>query len=75
MCIRDRAKTFGTGNQLKISTDYLIDDESLKADQIIEQKLYEGLKPNLPANMTLQEFKSADKDHAGICLLYTSRCV
>ncbi|MBE2273158.1 MAG: protein translocase subunit SecD [Flavobacteriales bacterium] len=60
------AKTFGTGNQLKISTDYLIDDESLKADQIIEQKLYEGLKPNLPANMTLQEFKSADKDHAGI---------
>jgi SecD/SecF fusion protein len=32
---------------LKISTDYLIEDESLKADQIIEQKLYEGLKSNL----------------------------
>ncbi|MGA9211800.1 protein translocase subunit SecD [Kaistella sp.] len=60
------AKTFGSGNQLKISTDYLIDDESLKADQTIEQKLYEGLKPNLPANMTLQDFKAADKDHAGI---------
>ena len=60
------AKTFGTGNQLKISTDYLIDDESLKADQTIEQKLYEGLKANLPAKLTLQEFKAADASHAGI---------
>ncbi|ROI08910.1 protein translocase subunit SecD [Chryseobacterium sp. H3056] len=60
------AKTFGSGNQLKISTDYLIDDESLKADQTIEQKLYEGLKADLPANLTLEEFKSANEDHAGI---------
>ncbi len=60
------AKTIGTGNQLKISTDYLIDDESLKADQTIEEKLFQGLKEYLPANMTLQEFKQADKDHAGI---------
>lgn len=60
------AKTFGNNNQLKISTDYLIDDESLNADQVIEQKLYEGLKSNLPSGMTLQDFKSADKGHAGI---------
>lgn len=60
------AKTFGSGNQLKISTDYLIDDESLKADQTIEQKLYEGLKADLPAGLTLQEFKAADTSHAGI---------
>lgn len=60
------AKTFGNANQLKISTDYLIEDESLKADQTIEQKLYEGLKGDLPANITLHDFKSADKDHAGI---------
>jgi len=60
------AKTFGKDNQLKISTDYLIDDESLNADQTIEQKLFEGLKSNLPANMTLQEFKTADKANAGI---------
>ncbi|AZB07869.1 protein translocase subunit SecD [Chryseobacterium sp. G0162] len=60
------AKTFGNSNQLKISTDYLIEDESLKADQTIEQKLYEGLKGDLPANITLNDFKSADKDHAGI---------
>ncbi|WP_343686171.1 protein translocase subunit SecD [Chryseobacterium gleum] len=60
------AKTFGNNKQLKISTDYLIQDESLKADQIIEQKLFEGLKSQLPAGTTLKDFKSADKDHAGI---------
>ncbi|KNB60172.1 protein translocase subunit SecDF [Chryseobacterium sp. Hurlbut01] len=60
------AKTFGSNNQLKISTDYLIDDESLKADQTIEKKLFEGLKNNLPANTTLQDFKSADKGETGI---------
>ncbi|MGG5210544.1 protein translocase subunit SecD [Chryseobacterium sp. MIQD13] len=60
------AKTFGNDRQLKISTDYLIEDESLKADQTVEQKLYEGLKTSLPANTTLHDFKSADKEHAGI---------
>ncbi|RXM53381.1 MULTISPECIES: protein translocase subunit SecD [unclassified Chryseobacterium] len=60
------AKTFGNSKQLKISTDYLIEDESLKADQTIEQKLYEGLKGDLPSTITLNDFKSADKDHAGI---------
>lgn len=60
------AKVFGNDKQLKISTDYLIEDESLKADQTIEQKLYEGLKSDLPANFTLEEFKSADKGNAGI---------
>ena len=60
------AKTFGSENQLKISTDYLIDDESLKADQTVEQKLYEGLKSSLPANTTLEDFKAADKGNTGI---------
>jgi len=60
------AKTFGNSKQLKISTDYLIEDESLKADQTVEQKLYEGLKSSLPSNITLSDFKSADKEHAGI---------
>ena len=60
------AKTFGNDRQLKISTDYLIDDESLKADQTVEQKLFEGLKSNLPSNTTIQDFKSADKASVGI---------
>lgn len=60
------AKTFGNDKQLKISTDYLIDDESLKADQTVEQKLFEGLKSDLPANTTIADFKSADKANSGI---------
>ncbi|UFH32175.1 protein translocase subunit SecD [Chryseobacterium sp. C-71] len=60
------AKTFGNDRQLKISTDYLIDDESLKADQTVEQKLFEGLKSNLPTNTTIQDFKSADNASVGI---------
>jgi SecD/SecF fusion protein len=60
------AKTFGNSSQLKITTDYLIDDESLAADQTVEQKIYEGLKQDLPAGMSLADFKAADKGHAGI---------
>jgi len=60
------AKTFGNDKQLKISTDYLIEDESLKADQTVERKLYEGLKSSLPANTTMKDFKAPEKAHAGI---------
>ena len=59
-------KTFGNDNQLKITTDYKIDDESLSADQEIESKLFQGLKNYLPAGSSLESFKSADKDHYGI---------
>ena len=52
-------KTFGNDQQLKITTDYKIGDESLKADQEIDQKLYQGLKNQLPASLTFEEFKSA----------------
>ena len=59
-------KTFGGTNQLKITTDYKIDDESLAADQEVEKKMFEGLKSNLPANFTLENFKSSDKSEIGI---------
>ena len=59
-------KTFGNDRQLKITTDYKIGDESLKADQEIDQKLYQGLKNQLPANLTFEEFKSAAENPIGI---------
>lgn len=59
-------KTFGNDNQLKISTDYLINDESLRADQTVEQKLFEGLKGDFSSSTTLSDFKSADKGNTGI---------
>ncbi|WKS96014.1 protein translocase subunit SecD [Riemerella columbina] len=59
-------KTFGNDNQLKITTDYKIDDESLAADQEIEAKLYEGLKSDFPAGYTLNQFKTSEGDDLGI---------
>lgn len=59
-------KTFGSDNKLKITTDFKIDDESLAADKEIESKLYEGLKPYLPKDMTLEHFKAGDNNHVGI---------
>ena len=43
-----------------------IDDESLETDQEIEQKLFEGLKPFLPKEATLESFKSSDESQFGI---------
>jgi SecD/SecF fusion protein len=37
-------KTFGPERQVKITTQYLIDDDSEGVDDIIQQKLYDGLK-------------------------------
>lgn len=59
-------KTFGNDHQLKITTDYKIDDESLSADQDIEQKLHLGLKPYLPNEISLKDFKSTDQNPLGI---------
>lgn len=59
-------KTFGTENQLKITTDYKIDDESLATDQEIEEKLFQGLKSYLPESSTINSFKASDRDHYGI---------
>ena len=60
------AKTFGSDNQLKITTDYKIDDESLEADQDVEKKIFEGVKQFLPQNPTLASFKNPDTDNYGI---------
>ena len=59
-------KTFGNSGQLKITTDYKIEDESIAADQEIEKKLYEGLKPYMPANISLADFKEAHNGELGI---------
>jgi SecD/SecF fusion protein len=50
--------TFGSENQVRITTKYRIDDPSAEADDDAEQKLYEGLKPYLPENVDLTTFIS-----------------
>ena len=59
-------KTFGTTNQLKVTTDYKVDDESLAADQEVEAKLFQGMKPYLPSGATVENFKSSENGNYGI---------
>ena len=52
-------KTIGDNAKLDITTSYLIKDTRAGvADSIVEYRLYEGLKNNLPAGLSFQEFKS-----------------
>ena len=52
--------TIGDNNQVRISTNYLINDDSDNVDEIIEALLYEGCKPFLAEDVTLDEFKSTE---------------
>ncbi|MBK8806737.1 MAG: protein translocase subunit SecDF [Bacteroidales bacterium] len=54
-------KIYGQNNQVKITTKYLIDDKSSVTDSIVEQKLFEGLKPVLGSTNTMTEFNENNK--------------
>ncbi len=56
-------KTYGSNNQLKITTDYRIEEESLEADQDVENKLFAGLKEYLPADAQLSGFKDSASNY------------
>ncbi|MAZ29071.1 MAG: protein translocase subunit SecDF [Cytophagaceae bacterium] len=61
------AKTYGEGNQLKITTKYRIDEESSEVDDEIQQKLFDGLQQYLPANITYANFvRGSGADKIGI---------
>ncbi|MCB0802271.1 MAG: protein translocase subunit SecDF [Flavobacteriales bacterium] len=48
-------KVFGDDNQVKITTSYMIDSEDDHADEIVEQKLFEGLSGFLE-NKDMKDF-------------------
>ena len=48
--------TIGTANQVRVSTNYKIEDTNPSVDEEINAKLYEGLKEYLPSGTTLQQF-------------------
>ena len=50
--------TIGSQDQVRISTNYKIDESDASVDQEIESKLYEGLKPLLKEGTTLDQFTS-----------------
>jgi SecD/SecF fusion protein len=55
-------KTFGEQNQVKITTSYLVDDNSLQADQTIKSKLFEGLKSSFASDISSEEFFNDDEN-------------
>jgi len=46
----------GTPDQVRVSTNYKIEDNDPTIDQEIENKLFEGVKSLLPAGTTLEQF-------------------
>lgn len=60
-------KTFGTPDQIKITTKYKVDEESTEVDNEIQQKLYTVLQPYLPDGLSLDEFSTiSDTKTVGI---------
>jgi SecD/SecF fusion protein len=49
-------KTYGSSSKFDITTDYLINQEGIATDDQVRQKLYAGLKPFMPANVTPEVF-------------------
>ena len=52
--------TIGDANQVRISTNYLINDNSDNVEETIETLLYEGCKPFLAEDITFEQFKSTE---------------
>lgn len=49
-------KTYGGNDQLDITTDYRIKEETLEADSAAVRQLYTGLKPHLPQGLSYADF-------------------
>ncbi len=58
-------KTFGTANQLKITTKYKIDDNEVTVDDEVQNLLYKGLQNYLPNGLSYDDFilKGEDSGH------------
>jgi len=57
-------KTFGPNNQVKITTKYMINDRSQKADSLVNLSLFEGVKGFYKSPIEYNAFKSGDPKKA-----------
>ncbi|MCK0160387.1 protein translocase subunit SecDF [Allomuricauda sp. F6463D] len=55
-------KTFGDANQIKVTTPYKVDEESVEVDTEIQNKLYTTLQNYLPDGTTFEEFTVGASD-------------
>ena len=51
-------KTFGPTNQVKITTKYMIDDNTTEADSVVEARLFDAVKTFYKNPISFQEFTS-----------------
>lgn len=58
-------KIFGPSNQVKITTKLKSNQESTAVDEEVKQKIFEGVKQFLPADMSFESFES-DKTPIGL---------
>ena len=56
------AKTFGSDNQLKITTNYKVDVEGTQVDNEIQLIMFDALKNNLPNGLTYDDFVNGSDD-------------
>ena len=54
-------KTFGANNQIRITTKYMIEQNGLEVDSIIESKLFKAIKPYYKEDITFSQFSMTDK--------------
>ena len=54
-------KTYGTNGQVKITTKFLIKNDSPAVDSVIQTILYDGLKGLYGNNLTMDQFSSEDE--------------
>jgi SecD/SecF fusion protein len=56
--------TFGGDDQVRISTNYRIDETDTEVDQEVEELLYQGLRPYLGDEVTFEEFISEHRQRS-----------
>ncbi|MDY7395632.1 protein translocase subunit SecDF [Aureibaculum sp. 2210JD6-5] len=55
-------KTYGDANQLKITTKYKVDENSIEVGDEVQELLFKGLQSYLPDGTTLDNFKISSTD-------------
>lgn len=55
-------KTYGAANQLKISTNYKVEENAIEVDDQIQELLFNALQSYLPDGTTLESFKISSDD-------------
>ena len=54
-------KTIGNSHQLKISTKFMVNENSAEADAEVQHLLFETLKPHLPSDLSYDDFSTGKK--------------